>query len=230
MTQIAQYKYFALMLTSFALVGCATTGKPDPLDREGVMQNPKQPVYLLSMTLRNNVKPKPPRVLEVEIEKENATQDDIDHLIFKTDKRGVVRGKVENTYYFRMEGEKGKYHVKSIRGEANYYPMICRFEVPLFMDIPSDKPGVYYLGHVDATVREAKGDEFRAGPLLPILDQMVCGFPDGTFEVKITDELASDKAKFLQMYPSLQNADIQTTLLPPHDRSRAQRWWAPAVR
>jgi len=86
-------------------------------------------------------------------------------------------------------------------------------------------PGVYYLGHVDATVRERTGNEFKAGAPIPLIDQAVAGASSGTFDVAITDRWTQDESLFKNKYPALKKATINKSVLPAFDRDAAQKWW-----
>ena len=81
------------------------------------------------------------------------------------------------------------------------------------------------IGHIEATVRERQGDEFKAGSSIPLIDQAVVGASGGTFDVAITDALSTDEALFRSKFPALTNVEIKRAILPPFDRLKAQQWW-----
>lgn len=85
--------------------------------------------------------------------------------------------------------------------------------------------GVFYLGQVNAVVRERQGNEFRAGPPIPLIDQAVIGASGGTFDIEIVDAQARDEALFRERFPALKDATIRKAMLPGFDRARAQKWW-----
>lgn len=89
----------------------------------------------------------------------------------------------------------------------------------------SAQPGVFYLGHVDATVRDRKGDEFKAGPMLPLIDQAAAGASGGIFDIEVSDRWEPDEATFRSTFPELSTIVIQKSILPPFDRAQAQDWW-----
>lgn len=99
------------------------------------------------------------------------------------------------------------------------------FVAPLHSELEAKGPGVFYLGHVNATVRERKEGEFRAGSITPLLDQALVGASDGTFDVEITDKWAVDEAAFRSRFPSLKGVTIEKAVLPPFDRAKAQQRW-----
>jgi len=99
------------------------------------------------------------------------------------------------------------------------------FFTPLHTPLESKSPGVFYLGHVSAVVRERQGSEFRAGPAIPLIDQGVVGASGGTFDIAIVDGLASDEPQFRSRFPALNGATVQKAILPPFDRAKAQKWW-----
>lgn len=95
----------------------------------------------------------------------------------------------------------------------------------LHSPIEVKESGVYYLGHVSAVVRERQGEEFKAGPTIPVVDQAVVGASGGTFDVVIGDQFERDETLFRAKFPALNGVKIQKTLLPAFDRARAQAWW-----
>jgi len=85
--------------------------------------------------------------------------------------------------------------------------------------------GVFYIGHVEATIRERQGNEFKAGPTVPLLDQAVAGASGGTFDIEISDQWDKDGPQFLAKFPTLSAVTVQKNILPPFDRAKAQQWW-----
>jgi hypothetical protein len=84
---------------------------------------------------------------------------------------------------------------------------------------------VSYLGAIQGTVRERQGDEFRAGSVIPLIDQSVAGASGGTFEVAVVDNYETDIKTFKKLFPAIQNVEVQRSILPPFDRQKAQAWW-----
>lgn len=108
---------------------------------------------------------------------------------------------------------------------ASTFPIHGFFFTPLHSSFEAKEPGVFYLGHVNATVRERQGNEFKAGPSVPLIDQAVAGASGGTFDVEITDQWSTDEAAFLSKFPVLTGISVQKALLPAFDRTKAQQWW-----
>ena len=108
---------------------------------------------------------------------------------------------------------------------ASSFPIHGSFFAPLHTTITVGEPGVYYLGHVNATVRERKGEEFKAGPSIPLIDQAIAGASGGTFDIDITDGFDKDEALFRAKFPALAGVKITKAILPAFDRAKAQAWW-----
>lgn len=68
-------------------------------------------------------------------------------------------------------------------------------------------------------------NEFRAGLPFPLVDQAVTGFSGGTFDVEIIDQFEKDELEFKSRFPALRDVNIQKAILPPFDRTKAQKWW-----
>jgi hypothetical protein len=79
------------------------------------------------------------------------------------------------------------------------------------------------VGHVWATVRERQDNEFKAGPVVPLIDQAVAGASGGTFDVETTDEFATDEAAFRSKFPALAGVEMAKAILPGFDRNKAQQ-------
>ena len=124
-----------------------------------------------------------------------------------------------------MELDPGSYELVALTSTAITFPVFGQFVIPVHSDLVVEKPGVFYLGHLDSTVRERQDDEFRAGPQIPLLDQAVSGASGGTHDVFITDQFAADEPVFRTKFPALKDAVITKVILPPFDRARAQAWW-----
>ncbi|MGZ3238217.1 MAG: hypothetical protein ACXU8A_12670, partial [Burkholderiaceae bacterium] len=99
------------------------------------------------------------------------------------------------------------------------------FFAPLHENLDATGPGVFYLGHVNAVVRARNGEEFKAGPAIPLIDQGVIGASGGSFDIEISDEWAKDESAFRTKFPALSGVTIQKAILPPFDRAKAQKWW-----
>ena len=78
---------------------------------------------------------------------------------------------------------------------------------------------IVYLGRIEAVNRKrASDDQLRAGPILPLVDQAVSGFADGTWHIKVYDNYESDIRAFQEKYPVLGNYSVEKMLLPPWEK------------
>jgi hypothetical protein len=209
-------------------LGCATsTNMAFENDDERVTAD-RKPIFLMTATLKNGYKPSfQPRLLVVNVEKPDA-KDKADRLNFKMDDKARIETDSlpdGNNYLLRMELAPGSYIVRGLTSMARSFPIIATFFAPMHSPIESREPGVYYLGHVSAVVRERQGEEFKAGPSIPLIDQAVGGASGGTFDIEISDRLAEDEAKFRERFVALKDVEIRKAILPPFDRKQAQSWW-----
>ena len=97
--------------------------------------------------------------------------------------------------------------------------------MPVHGDIEVKANSVTYIGRASGIMREHQGNEFRAGPVIPLVDQNVTGFAGSTFDVTISDQSQEDLAAYQGLFPALKEANIEINVLPPFDRDRAQLWW-----
>lgn len=216
----------ALLLAMLA--GCATPTKMALQDNTERLTENSKPIYLMTTTLKNSYKTSyQPKLLVVHVEKEDAKQaaDRINFTVDDKAKNETDTVAMGNSYLLRLELDPGKYEIRGLTSTAGIFPIRGFFFTPLHSPLEAGKSGVYYLGHVNATVRERKDSEFKAGASIPLLDQAVAGASTGTFDVEVTDEFATDEAVFRARFPALTGVNIQKAILPAFDRAKAQKWW-----
>jgi hypothetical protein len=186
------------------------------------------PVYLMTVTLKNSYRTSfQPKLVVVHIERTGA-QDRADKLNFLMDDEAIDESNSEdkgNSYFIRMFLVPGSYEFVALTSSSGIFPIRGMFITPMATKIDSTGAGVYYLGHVAATVRERRGSEFKAGPTLPLIDQAVVGASGGSFDVEISDQLSTDEPSFRARFPALAGVEIKRAILPPFDRAKAQKWW-----
>ena len=216
---------YCLVVLLTALSGCATVVKMAPTKQSTALDTSRQSVLLVSMTLANTYHDSyQPEPLIVELEKPDATQSP-DRLNVKVDRDALVEQENGKHYLLRLPLAPGKYILRGVMGESGIFPVHGFFFLPLNYDIDV-KPGtIEYLGHFDAIVVERKDGELRAGPMIPLIDQAVTGFSRGTWDVRVTDASPTDVAEFKTAFPALQNATIQSDILPRWDKQKATLWW-----
>ena len=152
----------------------------------------------------------------------------VEIIYFAVDEIGAnVTGEPEkgNSYLLRMALDPGSYTLLAMAAESEAFFIKGKFTLPLNSEFTLASPGFYYLGHIQAEVRERQGNEFRAGPLIPLMDQAVVGAAHGTFDVTISDRQGEDEALFRSAFPVLGTASITPAILPPFDREKAQKNW-----
>ena len=220
----------AVSAASVLLTGCATrTVQAFENDADRVTAT-SDPVYLMTATVRNGYKKGwQPHLLVVNVEKDGAT-DSSGRFNFTMDKKALLDETDKdagNKYLLRMQLAPGKYEIVGLTELNRSFPIIATFFTPLHETLNvSGKGTITYLGHVEASVRERKGEEFKAGPSIPLIDQAVVGASGGTWDVAIVDAWDTDEALFRGSFAALKDTPIQKGLLASWDRDAAQKWWA----
>jgi hypothetical protein len=185
-------------------------------------------IFLMTTTLKNTYRTSHQLdLLVVNVEKVGATEkkDRLNFIIDKSAKNETGSADAGNTYYLSMKLEPGGYVIDGLTSFNRTFPTVTSFFAPLHTDLTAAGPGVFYLGHVDATVRERNNDEFKAGASLPLIDQAVGGASGGTFDIEISDQWEADQAIFLARFPALKGVTVSKAIMPPFDRPKAQEWW-----
>lgn len=118
-------------------------------------------------------------------------------------------------YLVSIDLEPGKYRLETISGTSRMIPLVAATfvfnPIGILFNLPPKK--VVYLGRVSITNRERKEGETRAGPIIPLLDQAVAGFSDGTFDISISDMSEEDIPSFIQSSPSLKYVPIDKAIM-----------------
>jgi hypothetical protein len=119
----------------------------------------------------------------------------------------------------------GRYHFEGISGIAAAFPFVGQFFIPIVADFEVKPGSVSYLGHLKATMRTRREGEFRAGSVVPLIDQSATGMINHSWDVVLDDQSGSDLAMFREHVPALAGLDIVIDPLPPWDRAAAQSRW-----
>jgi hypothetical protein len=107
----------------------------------------------------------------------------------------------------------GKYNIDMIKGLGSTLILLWHFDFPLNADFNLPPGSVVYIGHVEMTSRQRKDGEPRSGDVTPLIDQGISGWANGTMDISITDESATDIPKFQAKYPCLQGITIQKAIM-----------------
>ncbi len=216
-----------VLTSTFLVTGCATRTKMAFEDAAEKLTPTSNPVFLMTTTIKNNYKNYQPDLLVVGVEKPGA-KEAADRFNFTMDEKALIESDKKDagkTYLLRFQLPAGDYDLVAMRSLARSFPIMGTFITPLNATIKAAAPGVYYLGHVNATIRERKDNEFRAGPVIPLIDQAISGAAGGTFDVVISDEWAGYEKTFRSTFPALAGVEVKKAILPPYDREKAQKWW-----
>lgn len=109
----------------------------------------------------------------------------------------------------------GGYQFGEIAAKASCGIVFGNGVVPVNAPFRVEPGKAVYVGRVEALRRERKGDEPRAGSLIPLIDQAVTGFSGGTFDVRVVDAFAADVQALKATYPPLANMPIEQAPMGP---------------
>ena len=118
-----------------------------------------------------------------------------------------------------------RYHFEGISGIAAAFPFVGNFFIPVVSDFEVKPDSVSYLGHLKAVMRTRREGEFRAGSVIPLIDQAASGMISHSWDIVIDDQSTSDLASFRKHVPALESLEVHVEPLPPWDRAAAQRRW-----
>jgi hypothetical protein len=216
-----------LIASTLLVTGCATRTKMAFEDESEKLTPTSNPVFLMTTTVKNTYKNYQPKIIVANIEKPGA-KDANDRLNFLIDNAAKIESdndKSGNTYLLRFQLAPGDYDLVGMLGFASSFPIRGTFIVPLHASIKSTTPGVYYLGHAEATIRERVGNEFKAGPSIPLIDQAISGASGGTFDITFSDQWDAYEKTFRAKFKALEGVEVTKSIRPTFNREKAQAWW-----
>ena len=215
---------FVLALTT-VLAGCASAPYM-PLADESSKLDLAKPLFLMTVVVKNDYRQRwQPRILNVILEKEGGAAKP-ETLVFRMDSKGTITpDSGSSTYLVRFPTDAAPHTVRGFNSMASAFPIHGFYFVPLHASLAKSDGGVYYLGSIRAVIRERKDGEFRAGPLIPLIDQAIAGGSTGTFEVEVSDAYDADVALFRKTFPALKDVEVKRSVLPKWERTKAQLFW-----
>ncbi len=220
------------VVIGLAFSGCATRTKMPALDQAVAFAPGDTPIYLMTVTLRNDNAPRyQPKMIVAHVEKNGATTkaDRLNFLPERKAQHALDPEELGNRCFVRLQTPPGDYTLVGFTSICSGFPFHGMTTAPLLASLPQGAPGIVYLGHVAATVRKRQGDEFRAGPVIPLIDQAATGLSGGTYDIAVEDRWDDDAAEFIARFPALKNVTVAKNILPPFDRAKAQAWWEGAL-
>jgi hypothetical protein len=116
-------------------------------------------------------------------------------------------------YLVSMRLPPGPCTVGNVSGTSNKLLVIGSFSFPLAAKFTLPPNTVTYLGHISMVNRKRKEGEPRSGSIIPLIDQAVCGYSDGTFDITVSDRSESDIPAFKKTYPVLQECTIDKVIM-----------------
>lgn len=218
----------SLALGLLMLGGCASK-LPMAVDSETkALDLSDKSVLLLMVDIERKEKSRfVPEPIFLNVGKLDADDKFVDGKIQSVDGDGEFEINDDKTrYLFRVPAPEGKTSLSGIYGQAKAFPLVGQFSLPVGLQVPVKKGSVVYLGRLEAVLRPRADHEYRAGAVIPLIDQAATGLSGGTFDIKLVDRSAEDLPMIRAAYPVLANTPIETMLLPIPSREYLDRQWA----
>ena len=218
--------YGMLLLIMLAATGCASI-QPMAFDRSTPHIDPNgKAIVLMAVDLyRDDGSRYNPHPINLILTRPNGTvSGEMFGFHFTEDADAVIED-THKIYLARFSLDAGNYQLLRVLGDANAFPFHGWFDVPLLAPLTATAGSVTYVGRVTAKLRPRENNEFRAGPLIPLVDQALTGVSTSTWDITIDNQADKDLALFRQTFPALVDTQIAVASLPPFDREAAQKAW-----
>lgn len=205
-------KKLTLALCVLVFAGCATVSKM-PLQEKGKtdISLAQKSILVAKLSIKNaNKESQQPTICCIFLKKDDKDLSFTEPtLVSDKDKEG-------KTYIVSMEVTPGTTQINLVRFFRQVPLLIMAMaDLPFnqTIEVPANK--VVYLGNIDAVILPRTDDsQPRAGSLIPLIDQAVAGFSNGTFSAKVTDNFNADVAEIKTKFPKVANLDFVNMTLP----------------
>lgn len=216
-----RYRLLSVVVAA-ALCGCVPAMSLQP-DTPAVDVS-KQSLLLMSVDVANGKVPACiPEAMQFAVEGAGGQA-----LNFRADAHGLVENRVQlnsNRYYMRVALDPGAYTVRGVHGICRMFPFTGNWFLPIHGELDLPPGQVVYAGRVKGVTRDRADADFRAGAVIPLIDQASVGMSNGTWDVTISDAASEDIPALQRAFPALQKVEVRTLVLPPFDRQEAYTWW-----
>jgi hypothetical protein len=200
---------YKILIFIFCLVmvlsGCAI--RPMAFVNTNIDTN-KESIAFFTLSLTNQYKPSlVPEVLQIQVRSQSNNK----IRKFQADK-GMHD---ENSFciqFISLSLPAGNYTLENVSGFSKNILIYGKFKFPIGYSFEVMPNSIQYLGNIVMTNRKAEAGEQRSGSIFPLVDQAVCGFSTGTFDVSMSDQRDSDIKSFFAEYPFLKNYNIISTI------------------
>ena len=205
-------KKLTLVLSVLVFAGCASVSKM-PLQVKGKtgISIAQKSILVATVSIKNaNKDSQQPTICCIFLKK-----DDKD-LSFTEPTLISDKEKEGKTYIVSMEVTPGTTQINMIRF-VRQVPLLLMATADLpfnqTIEVPANK--VVYLGKIDAVIQPRTNDlQPRAGSVVPLIDQSVAGFSNGTFTATVKDQFNEDVAEIKNKFPKVANLDFVNMTLP----------------
>lgn len=196
-----------------SLAGCAS---PMALDaRKTLVPGEGKPIGIFTLKTENKVKPG----YQPEVASLHIVSDAKKTTTFKPSRPYRQGDRQPYEYLISVELDPGNYALQRVQGLAgDGFFIQGNFDFPVNSTFTLAPASVVYLGHVEMINRNRNEGEDRAGSLFPLIDQAVCGFSSGTFDITVSDQSEADIASFTAAYPALNGINIGKAVMSPPAR------------
>ncbi len=209
-----------LLIVAFTFNGCVSLTPMPFTDKSNKKEFDKSTIGILGIKVSNEFKPHfQPFVKSFRIR--SMDKPDGKTVAFEVEVPENSIEKNYNEYLVSFELAPGKYRFEGFFGSARSFPIVGHFQVPVYSEFQLAQNQIQYFGHITAKVVERKNDkEPRAGSIVPLIDQAVAGFSNGTFIVELSDKYEKDiallhnKYPYLKKYKIVKNPIVLSTIAP----------------
>jgi hypothetical protein len=196
-----------VFFAAFIVCGCTTKMALDA--NKGNLAKLSKPVGIFTLRTENAYKPSyQPQVKLITI----VSSSPQDKKTFAASKPYKQEKHKYYEYLISVDLAPGDYSVGHVQGKGSGFLISGGFSFPVNAKFNLTS-GITYLGHVTMVNRERKEGEERSGGIFPLIDQSVCGFSGGSFDVSVSDRGETDIPDFIQAYPPLKDANITKAVM-----------------
>ena len=209
--------WIGLILAGLFVSGCASSS-PMALNEGKGKLNPGATDAIVLLTVKvskETNRDAQPCLVSVWVARKNPEKShSVDHY-YIVGKPTVDVSKQYNEYIVSIRIPGGKLFMSSLYTQnSSFWLGVSQGYVPLNMNVNVEPGHVYYMGSIEANIRERLDGEVRAGPLFPLATQAASGYSNGTWDVAILDNYEKHMTMIKNLYPAVAEVIVEKRILP----------------
>jgi len=123
-------------------------------------------------------------------------------------------GKEGKEYFYSLPVSPGKATISNMVIQSFGFLVVGSGIIPVNQSLNVPSNSVVYVGNLDASlIKRPSSDYVLAGSIIPLIDQAVTGYSDGTYKSTVTNDYDADVKLLKSKFPTLSNVEVKQLII-----------------